>query len=547
MIRADDSGKPRDFTIVAVLIGLSWQALPSSTLGGLALLGFVAFHARALGWKGVAGRVGVSAACALGPAAILLPILTARDPWLTFGSPKTVGAFLNYLIGRRFVGGSDVFGFDAGRAASFGQFLWEEGLVVGLLLLVLGLVTLGRKNRRLIAGLAAWSVPYVLVTILFKIEGQHDCWFLAAMLPLSLAVGAGASEIASRLGTRSTPVLSLATAGAVILSVILNRPDLDQRSYELAEMYGRVHLETVDPDALVVLAGDDANALSSYLQRVKGLRSDVILVTGSFLSADHASRPGWYDEVLRRRHPFLRDPDYAGLRERFPQVESKDLAAAAFINANADAGHAIFSERLIPMQLLRPDLQWAPAGVYWKVIAPGQEAALNPKYWKFPIEPEIVRHLYRRRRGQLVKEAEGRVTVSPEAYERRLLLLLAMARYQLALAMTERGDPAQAAKLVGSILALGDDELQANPDVQHLLGISLVASNQTERAVPPLQWSMEHGTKPRSRATAAYYLGEIARRKGDEASAMKFFAQALATPGLDDVTRRNIESRMAPR
>jgi hypothetical protein len=528
-----------------VLIGLAWQAHPSATLTGFALLGFVAFHAKALGWKGVAGRVGVSTACALGPAALLLPILTARDPWLTFGSPQTAGAFLNYLIGRRFVGGSDVFGLEFTRVASVGQFLMEEWLLIGSILAVIGLVVIVLAgNTKLLAGLAAWTVPYVVVTVLFKIEGQHDCWFVAAFLPLTLAIGVGACEIAAKAGSKSTLVLLGAAVGCVVITLLLNKPDLSQRTYELAEMFGQVHLETVDPDAVVILSGDDSNALAGYLQRVKGVRPDVVLVTGSFLSTDAATRAGWYDEVLRRRHPFLKDPDYGGLRARFPGAESKDVAAAAFINANADAGHPIFSERLIPMQYLRPDLQWVPAGVYWKLVPPGKEAALDLKYWKFPIEPEQVKLLYRRKRGQLVKESGGKVTVSPEAYERRLVLLLAMARYQLALALTGHGDAAQSAKLMGSVLALGDEELTGNADLQHLFGISLVAAGQTERAIPALRYSMEHGTKPRNRATAAFYLGEIARRKGDEASALRMFEQALSTPGLDDATRREIGARL---
>lgn len=539
MIRADESKSPRDFTLVAALIGLTWQAHPSATLGGLALLGFVAFHAKGLGTKGVAARVALAAACALGPAAIALPILTAREPWLTFGSPQSAGAFFNYLIGRRFVGGADVFGIASSRVVSVGEFLTQEYLVVGSLLAIVGLIAIFLAgNRRLLAGMAAWTVPYVVVTVLFKIEGQHDCWFVAAFLPLALAIGAGALDLAGRAGTRAVPLLAVAAAGSVVISLLINRPDLDQRHYELAEQFGQVHLDTVDPDAIVMLSGDDSNALAGYLQRVKELRRDVVIVTNSFLSSE------WYNDVLRRRHPFLKDPDYAGMRTRFPAAESKDLSAAAFINANADIGRPIFCERLIPIPLLRPDLQVVPAGIYWKFVPPGQDASLNFRYWKFPIEPEQVRSQYRRKRGQLVKESEGKITVSPEAYERRLVLILAMARYQLALALTEKNDPAQAAKLMGSILALGDEELSANPDLQHLFGMSLVASGQVDRAILPLTFSMEQGTKPRNRATAAYYLGEIRRRKGDLAGAKQYFERAFSTPGLDDATRRLIEERL---
>src|SRR5206468_494474 len=71
MIRADESGKPRDFTIVAALIGLAWQAHPSATNAGVALILFVAFHRRILGWKSLAWRTGLAALCAVGPIHLL--------------------------------------------------------------------------------------------------------------------------------------------------------------------------------------------------------------------------------------------------------------------------------------------------------------------------------------------------------------------------------------------------------------------------------------------------------------------------------------------
>jgi hypothetical protein len=67
IIRADATEKGRDFTIVAVLIGLAWAAHPSATTLGAAFLLFVAAHRRTLGGKGLAWRVGVAAACAIGP------------------------------------------------------------------------------------------------------------------------------------------------------------------------------------------------------------------------------------------------------------------------------------------------------------------------------------------------------------------------------------------------------------------------------------------------------------------------------------------------
>jgi hypothetical protein len=57
---------PRDLTIVAALIGLAWQAHPSATLLGPALIAFAAAHAKALGPAGVAGRTLLAAVLAAG-------------------------------------------------------------------------------------------------------------------------------------------------------------------------------------------------------------------------------------------------------------------------------------------------------------------------------------------------------------------------------------------------------------------------------------------------------------------------------------------------
>ena len=67
------------------------------------------------------------------------------------------------------------------------------------------------------------------------------------------------------------------------------------------------------------------------------------------------------------------------------------------------------------------------------------------------------------------------------------------------------------------------------------------------QAEPLLRKSVEIGSVPRNRASACFYLGEIARKKGDEAEAQRWFGKALGIPGLDDATRREIESRLRPK
>lgn len=544
MIRADESRTPRDFTIVAVLIGLAGHAHPSSALTGPALILFVAAHARQLGWKGVLGRLGVAAACTAGPTLLILPVLVARDPWLALGHPSGAGDYLRYLTGGRFVVMHGAFGLDESRLLSFARFLWEDLLGVGVVLLAAGLAALARRNVRLLGGLLAWTVPYAAVTILFKTEVQHDCWFVAARLPLFLAVGVGAYVAVERFRERAGPALAAAAVVATTWAVAVNYPDVTQRHYDLAELYGRTILETTDPDAVVLLSGDDANGLVSYLQRVKGVRPDVTLVTSSFLDSETTTGSDWYDRSLFLRNPGLRRPDYAPLRARFPQVDVKTAACAAFANANAGGGRTLLSQVLIPPDLLRPDLAQVPAGVFWRIAPRGEGAELRKRYWTFPIEPEQVRPRYRRARGQLIIPRPEGVGVKPERYERRLAVLLLSARHRLALGLTEKGDHLGAARLCQSIIDYGDEEFSDNPDIIHLLGISYYAGGQPARAEPALRVSAERSPRPDHRSTALFYLGEIAAGRGDVVSAKRYREAALSVPGLDPAYRREMESRM---
>jgi hypothetical protein len=547
MIRADERRQPRDFTIVAALIGLAGHSHPSSVLAGLALVLFVAIHADVLGWKGILGRLGLAAACTAAPTLLILPLIVARDPWLVFGDPKSPLDYLRYLAGSRFVESHGVFGFDASRAASFGQFFWEELLGIGTLLTAVGLAAMGRRNRLLLSGLAAWLVPYAAVTILFKLEGQQDCWFVAACLPLYLAAGVGACELAKRAGRWATGILAGAAIVASAWAVAANYSDVSQRRYDLAELYGRTLLETPERDAILILSGDDANGLVSYLQRVQGVRPEATLVTSSFLFSEGTTGSDWYDRKLIARHPFLKRPDYAAMRERFPRSEIKKLAVAAFVNANAEGVRPIFTQLPVDPELLRPDYAQVPAGVYWKIVPREREAIVELRYWTFPVEPEQVRPRYRRARGQRVNHTPAGLDVKPERYERRLAVLILSARFRLALALLRKGDPAGSARLAQSILDYGDEEFSGNLEIIHHLGISYVAAGSPERAEPYLRISAEKSVRPESRATALYYLGEIARRKGDVDAARRLAEAALSVPGLDPAYRREMESRLPPK
>jgi hypothetical protein len=323
-----------------------------------------------------------------------------------------------------------------------------------------------------------------------------------------------------------------------------NYRDLDQRHYLPAELYGRTILESADPNAILILSGDDSNGLVSYLQRVRGIRPDVTLVTSSFLNSEKATGTSWYDDALLRRNPHLKRPDYADLRARFPQAEAKQLATAAFINANAEGGRPILSEVVVSPELLRPELPLAPAGVFVKVLPPGGEPRIEERYWNFPIEPEQVKLQYRRVRGQDVSYGPTGLILRPVRYEQRLAALILRARFKLALARFDQKNFPEASRLCQSIINFEDEGAEDSPEIVHLLAISLYGSGQLDRAVPALRRSAEIGVRPDARAEALFYLSEIARKRGDEELSKRYLMQAMSVPGLDPRSLRQLQAQI---
>ena len=525
MIRADGSRKPRDFTIVALLIGLAWAAHPSAVCLALPLLLFVVHHRETVGVKGIARGVGIAAAVALAPSLIVLPLLNLRQPATALGDPRSLGELLDYAFGLRFMGRKGAFGLEPERMSSFGVFLWEEFLAAGLILLTIGFTSLVRTNRRLLLGLLAWIFPYSALAILFKVEGQHDCWFVAAWMPLHLMVGLGLYQGGLRFPVRARPVWAAGVAAvALIWAVQANRADLNQRNYPIAGYYGRVLLDGLDPDAILILNGDDSLAITGYFQRVRGLRPDVTIVAQPFLGLSFVGDRDWYDQRLLRDRPFLHMPDYAGMRARLPGVRPLGAHLAAFLEANAGRGRPVFTQVTLPAPLLPPGTALVPAGVLWKLV-PAAEQTVDLKYWRFPIEPEDIQGHLRRARGLKLVHSGDRLIAEGEPYENRLLDLLLKGRLALGDVLVRTGKPTEAVRLLQTVRGM-DSEYDHHPGFLSSLGQAYHALGQDEAAEPLLRRALHLGLASAPRGWAYYFLGEIVEKRGKATEAQALYVEA---------------------
>jgi tetratricopeptide (TPR) repeat protein len=545
MIRADEDGTPRAFTILAVLIGLAWASHPSSACLAPALILFVARHRATLGAKGIARGVGVAAAAALGPSLILLPLLAMREPGTALGDPRSLPELFDYVFGLRFVGRKGAFGFEAERAASYGVYLWEEFLAAGLVLLMIGLSSLARLNRRLLLGILVWVVPYSAMAILFKVEGQHDCWLVAAWLPLHLMVGLGTLMLVRQLPIHlRAPAAGFVAAIAVLLAAVLNRSDLNQKHYAFAADYGKVLLDNLDPDSILILNDDDALAICGYLQRVKGERPDVTVVALPFLGLSFVSERDWYDRKLLRERPFLRMPDYPGARARLPGVRPLAAHLSAFLQANGSLGRAVFTQAALPPTMLPPGTSLVPAGAIWKLVPAGQPI-VDLKYWNFPLKPEDVQGRVGRARGIKLVRADDGLHSEAQPYEDRLIALLTKGRAALGDVYLRTGRYEEALRMLDTVMRL-EPEYENDPDVVASLGRAYHGTGDDEKAAELLKRALKLGLNPGPAGWALLSLGEIREKAGRAQEAEKLYAQASTSAGGDRMLLDRLAEKRKP-
>jgi tetratricopeptide (TPR) repeat protein len=486
MIRADESGKPRDFTVVAVLIGLSWQAHPSATLVGLALILFVGFHRKVVGWKGLLWRTGLAALCAIGPIHLLPLFKHYGGSVLQFGEPDTLSGFVEYVTGARFTTRGQNFGLEASRVASVPRYLWEEFLGIGVILLGAGAYRLWSLNRRLLIGLTAWVVPVLVITVLFKLEGQHDFWMVAAWIPLWLAAAVGMS-MAGKLREAAVAAALIGT----IWAVIANRSDLDQRNYTLAETLGRYYLQGIPEKKYFGTSSDDAYSLTLYLQRIRG--------------------------------------------------ESPSLRILAPYSSEEQMLHSLRFENNIYFES-RIGSRWGyvAAGPLFRGQQRGEATWTTAlEEWKEPLPAEEIPGLFRRLRGQFLLHQDGELRTRPEAYEHRLLRAVLLARKNKADVRAWETKYAEAAALYESILRL-DPGLGEEPTAVFPLAVIYVGLQQFEKAEATFKKALRLDLEPSMRAQAYYFLAAL---YGNRPEASDWKAKALASPDLPRELRAKLEGR----
>jgi hypothetical protein len=160
--------------------------------------------------------------------------------------------------------------------------------------------------------------------------------------------------------------------------------------------------------------------------------------------------------------------------------------------------------------MLPSGLALAPAGPLWRIVRKGEERLED---WPLTPEPEELKPLFRRARGQAAERGPSGTTYRAESYERRFFVALLRARLMRAEWHFGRREMERAEPLYASILR-ADAETASLPEVVNPLG------------------------------AARLHLGDAARARGALEEARSFYGAGLSLPNLDPRLRAELRKRL---
>lgn len=533
----------RDHRGVALLSGLSMAAHPSAALLGPVVLLYIVRHRtelRALGAKQLGWMIPAALFCAFGPNLLLLPVLAARDSVVALGHPGTPGEVLQFVLGSSFTSMPGVWGFVGWRWAHAAQYAWEEFLGVGLLLAALGAVAWFRERREERWALLLWMLPVIVVSSLFKIEGQSDFWLVSAWMPLWVCAAVGLSTLRRRWAWAPQVALIAGLAWAVAA----NGRDLTLRNEGRPEALGRSMLQNLDPGATLVVSSDDAIGLCNYLQTIRGFRTDVRVVLLSMLQP--SPKFAWYLDRVRRTWPEFTPPNYDLVLIHAAKYTNEALTQAAILQGRRPGAPPVFFDLEPPAPLI-PSGAVVPAGFLWKWSEqPGERP--DPRYWEVPMSLEEAASRRGRKRGIAVTYGPDNLWVRPQAYEERILYYLADARRKLGDLAQREGTKEgfeRSARAYESIVRAAPD-FGADPRIQYPLGLDYYMLNRPNEAAAAFTKALEADPSPTLKAGSLFYLGQLHEGSGRKPEALDHYRRALEVVPPESPLKPELERRLKP-
>lgn len=231
-----------------------------------------------------------------------LPVRAGSEVPYAWGNPQRWEEIWHHVSGKQFsvwmFTGKEA--FQKNLAAWLSRLPWEMG--VGLLLMVPGVVYAWRYKRPWVIFFLVNVVVNVAYACNYAIKDLEP-YFLLSLLSLSFFVAIGMRWVWLRMKINHElryGISGIAGAGMIGLAAA-NFQGVDQRNAWQYEDYSRAALNSLPSGSIVLSqAWDVFVSPSYYLQRVEGVRPDIVVLDYPMLQNRH-----WYPDHIRRNYPEL--------------------------------------------------------------------------------------------------------------------------------------------------------------------------------------------------------------------------------------------------
>lgn len=235
---------------------------------------------------------------------LIIAVAAAGDAPVNWAAPGAVRSLLWLISGELYRGYvlAAPLSFWPTRLAAWAAELWRNLLPWGVAAAVWGFVLLAAAQRRLAIGWIASLLLGLVWALGYNTSDSLLSW-MPGWVMLTVAAGVGLHSTLctaqARLPVNVTRLLAVAALLLVIFPALLRWPQQNLRHDRAAELFYQSVLAEVEPDAVVVTAGDRATFALWYGRYVQHLRPDVTLI-----SRDLWTLPG-YRAVLIGHEPAL--------------------------------------------------------------------------------------------------------------------------------------------------------------------------------------------------------------------------------------------------
>jgi hypothetical protein len=237
-----------------------------------------------------------------------IPIRAAFTPFLNWSAPQTWQGFMNHLTGWQY----RVWMFNSvtkmfGGIKYFGQLLYGQFGIVGLLLIVAGLIGMIRSQIRLAIFFGLIVLADVIYSSNYEIY-DIESYYLPAIMCLAIFAFWGVAEIyglvEKKMGLMSKAVgiriVVISLMGLLPLAnLIINYSKQDYSRWKLAEAGAENIIQSIEPNGIAFIENWDFYSPWLYKRFVENERPEAVLIDRELM------RRSWYLDFLQRNFPDL--------------------------------------------------------------------------------------------------------------------------------------------------------------------------------------------------------------------------------------------------